>query len=376
MFCSRLQRGSRTAVLLAVLGIVAACSSDGALNGSSRSPTTPPAAGDVASEQFSTVQAGRGGTVVADDGGAAVTIPPGVMQRDGQVYVKRYATNMYDIHISVPWNGMIEISMPLVENLPIVAHFVDGSWRLEDAQIKENRAVATVGSLSFFSDLRECLKVLSALNPKGAALKALKCLARLGIKQLPGAVAKKLINHFNDYDACQPVSTTNWTIDVLEALFTACALTDPDPVGSTNAAVPSRAPGGTSESPLPASSRSTAPAAIPSSNGQSKDIPPPVGGQVPPAVDPGQGELPEEARDIGPIDLDRYCQRGWQLHAVLRFQVTWGWRCAPSTVPAEGNRLGDQYIDTNDACRQQYSSNARSHYRDYHDPGSWFCWTL
>jgi hypothetical protein len=101
--------------------------------------------------------------------------------------------------------------------------------------------------------------------------------------------------------------------------------------------------------------------------------PPPGDGQIPPADDPGQTPLPAGSHRLGPIDLDRYCG-AWGLRAMLRFPNTWGWRCATSTVPADGNRVGDQNISTIDACTQQYGANAVSHYTDYRQPDSWSCW--
>jgi hypothetical protein len=101
--------------------------------------------------------------------------------------------------------------------------------------------------------------------------------------------------------------------------------------------------------------------------------PPPGSGQVPPPDDPGQAQLPAGAHRLGPIDLDRYCA-AWQRHAMLRFPDTWGWRCSISTVPASGNRAGDQDISATDACAQQYGPRAVDHYTNYHDPESWSCW--
>jgi hypothetical protein len=113
------------------------------------------------------------------------------------------------------------------------------------------------------------------------------------------------------------------------------------------------------------------------SSPQTQPQPPPPGpGQIPSATDPGQTPLPAGARRLGGVDLNQYCSNGWGLHAVLRFPNTWGWRCSPSTVPAAGNRIGDQYISVDDACAQQYGSGAKSHYGDYNDPNSWFCWIL
>jgi hypothetical protein len=98
-----------------------------------------------------------------------------------------------------------------------------------------------------------------------------------------------------------------------------------------------------------------------------------LSGDEPPSTDPGQVPLPAGARSVGAPDLNRYCS-GWNMHAILRYSVTWGWRCSRSTVPAAGSRVGDQDISVDDACEQQYSPQAKSHYRDYNNPYSWFCW--
>jgi hypothetical protein len=95
---------------------------------------------------------------------------------------------------------------------------------------------------------------------------------------------------------------------------------------------------------------------------------------VPPTNDPGQIPLPDGVQRLGGVDLDQYCSEGWAMHAVLRYPNTWGWRCSTSSNPGHGNRVGDQSISVDDACAQQYRSGARSHYGDYRDPSSWFCW--
>ena len=94
---------------------------------------------------------------------------------------------------------------------------------------------------------------------------------------------------------------------------------------------------------------------------------------MPPSTDPGQTPVPATATTLGAVDLGRYCQQTG-LYAVLRFPDTLGWRCSPSSVPASGNRLGDQNISIAQACVQQYGTGAASHYRDFSDPNSWFCW--
>ena len=135
------------------------------------------------------------------------------------------------------------------------------------------------------------------------------------------------------------------------------------PGGAADGAV--RLPGG---APAVASSNASSDRAVPVAPG-------PAGGQIPPSEDPGQAPVPAGAVILGGLDLESYCRSGWGLHAVIRFPVAWGWRCSPSSVTARGNREGDQNVDTNTACQQQYGANAQSRYRTYSDPSSWYCFT-
>lgn len=71
--------------------------------------------------------------------------------------------------------------------------------------------------------------------------------------------------------------------------------------------------------------------------------------------------------DLGGIDVERYCQDGWGLHAILRVQNAYGWRCG-----ADGHE--DQNVSMDDACQQQYQPEARSRYKSFADPASWVCY--
>lgn len=151
----------------------------------------------------------------------------------------------------------------------------------------------------------------------------------------------------------------------------------PPAVVSPVSSVPSVVPGSTAVAP----SSTMAP-----SNGQPASLPPqettsrisePSAADVhaPPVSDPGQDPLPVGASELGSVDLERYCSDGWGLHAHLRYAVTWGWRCGIGTGQELHWQPGDQDVSVNDACSQQWTSSAKSHYRNYYDPGSWFCWT-
>jgi hypothetical protein len=65
--------------------------------------------------------------------------------------------------------------------------------------------------------------------------------------------------------------------------------------------------------------------------------------------------------------VERYCQDGWGLHAILRTQDAYGWRCG-----ADGHE--DQNVSMDDACQQQYQPAARSRYKSFTDPASWVCY--
>jgi len=99
----------------------------------------------------------------------------------------------------------------------------------------------------------------------------------------------------------------------------------------------------------------------------------PANTKTPPATDPGQKAVPAGATILGSVDMTHYCQNGWGLHAVLRYPNTYGWRCGSNTQPANQSHPGDQNVSVDDACVLQYGNGAASHYRDYNDADSWFC---
>lgn len=102
--------------------------------------------------------------------------------------------------------------------------------------------------------------------------------------------------------------------------------------------------------------------------------PPPASGDVAPSTDPGQIPVPSGATVLGSVNLENYCQN-LGMHAVLRFPNAWGWRCSLSSAQASGERLGDQDISVTSACVEQYGDSAISHYRDYNNANSWFCFS-
>ncbi len=188
------------------------------------------------------LQASRGGTVYGPDN-VSITVPAGVMKRNGRVSVREVRTGVYNIHISAPWRGRVKVRLPMAADLPVVAHKKHGRWVLVRAKAVDGMAVARVKSLSLFSAIRHCLPKLIG-EPRGAVLRTLKCLLGEGVRALPEYMTKKFIGLFNDYDPCKPVGLNNWSIDTLEIFFSSCH------AGETT--VPPPAPPVTPPAPAPA----------------------------------------------------------------------------------------------------------------------------
>jgi hypothetical protein len=200
------------------------------------------------------------------------------------------------------------------------------------------------------------------------------------VGNLVKTVQKFDLPHFHYPDRGITDAAGQWLAQMANATLAPPTATDPVAVpgqtGSTTTVA--AAPGSSSHvTPAPASStRAEGPPAVSSTPPRPPQVPPPGEGQVPPDSEPGQEPLPAGAVDVGRVDLEKYCQDDWRFHAVVRFPVTWGWRCAPASTPASGNRVGDQNVDVDRACSEQHGDGSRSHYRNYTDPRSWFCWKV
>jgi hypothetical protein len=115
---------------------------------------------------------------------------------------------------------------------------------------------------------------------------------------------------------------------------------------------------------------------VPETPQTAADLPPPDETmQVPGSEDPHvQPALRAGAVLLGAPDLNAYCAQWDGRRAVLRYQNTWGLRCA-FVEGVAGNRKGDQYISVTEACRLTFPGrDTVDHYTDYHDPASWGCY--
>lgn len=104
----------------------------------------------------------------------------------------------------------------------------------------------------------------------------------------------------------------------------------------------------------------------------------PPGSAQPPQPIPlaSQPASPDHGEHIlGGVDVERYCQENFHLHAVLREDNAYGWRCNSNPNFTSGVRSDDTGVSMTDACRQEYGrTDAYDQYGSFRDPYSWKCY--
>lgn len=200
------------------------------------------------------LRADTGGTVYGPDN-VSITVPAGVMKRNGRVSVQEIFPGVYNIHIAPRWKGKVTVRLPMTGDLPVVAHKRHGTWVLERARAQGGQAVAKVRSLSLFSAIRECPAKLLNKNVRAGVVNALKCFLKHGVQALPAYIVTKIVGLFNDWDPCKPVGWDNWSIDTFEIFFSSChagETTVPIPVPPVTPPAPAPAPPKPAPAPAPA----------------------------------------------------------------------------------------------------------------------------
>jgi hypothetical protein len=127
---------------------------------------------------------GPAGGLVESRSGAAIYVPPGVMQRRGRVSIKHLKGGRINFHIAAPWRGTIAVTMPRVARSEVVAHSVGDMWLPEGPP---GQRTVWVTQLSIFDTAKAKAKAAVCFLQLSKA-KIAACLA----KKLPGKIGKDL----------------------------------------------------------------------------------------------------------------------------------------------------------------------------------------
>lgn len=119
--------------------------------------------------------AAQGGEVRAPNG-ASLIVPARVMSRNGKARIVALGKGRYDFHISVPWRGVVGVSLPLKGRSDAILHRVGGAWFPEGPR---GERIVWVDRLSWFSTLKN--KAVKALCLSWNARKIVSCLVQKGI---------------------------------------------------------------------------------------------------------------------------------------------------------------------------------------------------
>jgi hypothetical protein len=189
------------------------------------------------------IRAGTGGRVRAKNG-VELRIPPKAMHRDGNVRITQVSRDRYKLRIAVPWQGSLIVFLPAHEEVPFVAHKVDGEWLVEVATLVGDRARARVTSVSLFTDIPKCF--LLVRRP----VEFVKCLIDAEIHSLPQQIVTSIIGLFFEWDGCQidvealnvPITTLDLLVACEESLPPEDSEPEPDPGQQTPAPPAPEAP--------------------------------------------------------------------------------------------------------------------------------------
>jgi len=119
---------------------------------------------------------GRDGGLVESRSGAAIYVPPGVMQRGGRVSITHLKGGRIDFHVAAPWRGTIAVTMPRLGRSEVVAHSVGDMWLPEGPP---GQRTVWVTQLSIFDTAK-------------AKAKAAACFLQLSKAKIAACLAKKL----------------------------------------------------------------------------------------------------------------------------------------------------------------------------------------
>lgn len=232
---------STTLVVLASLGVAAACSA---------SPVPSPTASSVATTQDApssisstgpvptvtvtrttnvlatkVISATSGGTVSA--GAVSLRVPRNVLARDATATIREPAPHVYDLSLGGQWSGEVAATIPLSGPDDVVAHYVNGGWRLESMRPGQN--TVWVDHLSPFTSLG---KLLGKACLKGSISGIASCLATKGVKSINVKLLEGVVDNLNQDPCLQQLTNAGsvWTVP-LEMFSGGCVGRAGDPTG-------------------------------------------------------------------------------------------------------------------------------------------------
>jgi hypothetical protein len=134
----------------------------------------------------------QSGGHLASRTGVAITVPPGVMKRAGEVTITSFGRSVYGVHIHAPWHGSVQVTVPLRGKRDRVLHDIGGIWVAESAQ--RGDATVTVTQLSDFTDFLGAVKdaIQGKLCIYTSLVKLIECAGDHLDSQLTAYVESKL----------------------------------------------------------------------------------------------------------------------------------------------------------------------------------------
>lgn len=159
------------------------------------SPAPAAAAGKVIAKK--TIKASSGGVLRAPNG-VQLVVPPEVMSRNGTARITALGKGRYDIHISVPWSGVVGVRVPIRGSGDRIIHQVGGIWVPEGGLGQRTVWVSQLSSFwSWKTAANAGQKIKQALCVKSVLpRKILECLVQKGLthisKDLADWIARKI----------------------------------------------------------------------------------------------------------------------------------------------------------------------------------------
>jgi uncharacterized protein YraI len=152
-------------------------------------PTTsaPPTAPAVLAR--TDVTSARGAKLAAD--GVALMVPAGAVTGSGVATITAETDGTYDISLTAPWTGTLQVTIPLTHADDVVMHEVDGVWFPEGS--KPGQSTVPVTHLSPFAPSSLLSKLGDALCIKQGVPNILGCLAGKGVETIDKHVLEALL---------------------------------------------------------------------------------------------------------------------------------------------------------------------------------------